>query len=324
MAKKRKVDDEEKSNPTSPSLLEVPPPPPQQPLEPVPLPPPKPKVKVSKRSIRVQPDQVPEGEEYVDINVHEERSKQRETCEFYLKNPHYLLEMIRTILFNFQRKNSLSFKEFKDIWRTQNLNPFLESLTMNPSLIHILYYGVLGYTLINQPLNTKAAIVYSLYIIYNCQINKPKVPIIITINMWNDLLGYFDSFKANPEGLEPYHAFKELRKSNAFVFSARLHPISSMPIFKTNSTLVSAHVIPTELVGLNTTKDVVDFNEFEHIHELYTRTKNKFSQLAPSQDDTISLALTRSDFYQEISNLFDDHNLKRFEELQNNRFPGIP
>ncbi|KAF2072325.1 hypothetical protein CYY_006359 [Polysphondylium violaceum] len=321
MAKKRKVD-EEQSNPPSPleSPREVEPI--QQQIEPVPLPPPKPRVKVNKRSIRVQPDQLPEGAEYVDVNVHEERSKKRETCEFYLKNPQNLMQMIKTIIFNFQTRNSLSFKDFKEIWRTQQLNPFFESLSMNPSLIHMLYYAVLGYTLVNQPVNTKAAIIYSLYIIYNCQVLKPKVPIIITINMWNSLLGYCDSFKFHPEALEPYHAFKELRKSNAFVFSALLHPISSMPIFKTNSTQVSAPVIPTELVGVDTLKDVIDFDEFQHIHELYESAKSKIV----NSDETLktSLGFAKHDFYQQIHRSFEDHALDRFTKMQENKMPGIP
>eukprot|EP01132_Coremiostelium_polycephalum_P004695 gene4695-5863_t len=255
----------------------------------------------------------------ININVHDERSKKREKSEHFLKAPEELLEAIRLIIFEFQRGQNWEFKQFKEIWKTQKdvLTSFFESQPHDPNLIHILYYGVIGYTLLGQPIITKAAIIYALYILYNSQIVTPKVQITITINIYEKLIEYFNDFKVFGIS-DAYHAFRSLRNSCAFIFSASLHPISTMNIFKTN-TKSGGYIIPPDLVGVDTLEGVVNIDEIKNLHKEYVAAKKGDKETLPP-----SLNVCSEGFPDEIFGLIDHHLFKRYHTMLVNKIPGLP
>ncbi|GAM19682.1 hypothetical protein SAMD00019534_028570 [Acytostelium subglobosum LB1] len=253
-----------------------------------------------------------------DADIHLELKKNRERAEHLIKNPDLLLEAVKNIIFQFQQSHEFSFSAFKDIWKREAvLNDFFQVHPHQPDLIHILYYGAIGYTMVNQPVNCKSAIIYCLYLLYTCQIVSPPIPIDITLNIWDELIVYFNCFKLY-ELAEPYHAFKQLRNKNAFHFSASLHAMASTPVFRTNSTKTSAPIIPRELVGVNTLGGI-DLTELNDVHNCYNQIKRGNNKVIPK-----SLDITKGDFYNEVFNLMEDNTVRRMEKMLYNRIPGLP
>ncbi|KAM9954123.1 hypothetical protein ACTFIR_009255 [Dictyostelium discoideum] len=255
------------------------------------------------------------------LTIHEERQKKREACNRFIKNPEPLLKLIKTIIFEYQIKSEISFAQLKEVWKqfgTETFKIFFEAQTINHEVIHILYYGVLGYTLLDQPINGKACIIFLLFILYNSQICSPKQQIVLTINMWETLLGYFNEFKEQ-EIVEAYQAFRSLRTSGAFVFSATLHPVSTMNIFKTNSIALKSSVIPPDLVGQDTTKSLKELSELERIHNAYNSAKMGENGVIPS-----SLNIINSNFSNETKDYTEQNTYVKFTKLWESKTPGMP
>ncbi|KAM9978094.1 hypothetical protein ACTFIY_011828 [Dictyostelium cf. discoideum] len=255
------------------------------------------------------------------LTIHEERQKKREACNRFIKNPEPLLKLIKTIIFEYQIKSEISFTQLKEVWKqfgSETFKIFFEAQTINHEVIHILYYGILGYTLLDQPINGKACIIFLLYILYNSQICSPKQQIVITINMWETLLGYFNEFKEQ-EIVEAYQAFRSLRTSGAFVFSATLHPVSTMNIFKTNSIALKSSVIPPDLVGQDTTKSLKELSELERIHNAYNSAKMGENGVIPS-----SLNIINSNFSNETKDYTEQNTYIKFTKLWESKTPGMP
>ncbi|KAN0021508.1 hypothetical protein ACTFIU_010108 [Dictyostelium citrinum] len=255
------------------------------------------------------------------LSIHGERQKKREACNRYIKNPEPLLKLIKTIIFEYQIKSEISFTQLKEIWKQFGLETFkvfFEAQTLNNEIIHILYYGVLGYTLLDQPINGKSCIIFLLYILYNSQICSPKQQIHLTINMWETLLGYFNEFKEQ-EIVEAYQAFRSLRTSGAFVFSATLHPVSTMNVFKTNSVALRSSIIPPDLVGQDTTKSLKELSELERIHNAYNTAKMGENGVIPS-----SLNIINSSFSSETKDYTEQNTFIKFTKLWESKTPGMP
>ncbi|EFA85807.1 hypothetical protein PPL_01038 [Heterostelium album PN500] len=272
---------------------------------------------LSHRGRKRKKDDAAVSDDTLDINIEIQRRKER--AEYFDKNPQELLEAIRNVIFKFQQSTEFTFSTFKEIWKQEAcLLEFFEIQPHQPELIHILYYGVIGYTLMNQPVNSKSAIVYLLYVLYTCQIIQPPIPIDITLNIWDGLMLYFNCFKLYRLA-EPYHVFKILMDRGAFHFSASLHPVASLPIFKTNSTTVGATVIPVDLVGVNLLNGLINLDHLKDIHEQYNQAKKGNNPTVP-----ISLNITKQDFYSDIYNLLEDNTVKKLENMLVNKIPGLP
>ncbi|KAN0050889.1 hypothetical protein ACTA71_004187 [Dictyostelium dimigraforme] len=255
------------------------------------------------------------------LTIHEERQKKREACNSFIRNPEPLLNLIKNIIFEYQIKTEISFTQLKEIWKQLGLETFkvfFEAQTIHHEVIHILYYGVLGYTLLDQPINGKSCIIFLLYILYNSQIVTPKQQIHLTINMWETLLGYFNEFK-DQEIVEAYQAFRSLRTSGAFLFSATLHPVSTMNVFKTNSVLLKSSIIPPDLVGQDTTKSLKDLTELQRIHNAYNMAKMGENGVIPS-----SLNIINPNFSKETKDFTEQNTLIKFTKLWESKTPGMP
>ncbi|EGC37046.1 hypothetical protein DICPUDRAFT_46763 [Dictyostelium purpureum] len=254
------------------------------------------------------------------IFIHEERAKKKEVCYHYFSKPDELLKIIKEIIYQYQQKNVVSFSEFKELWKYKmdTLGPFFESQHIYPDVIHILYYGVLGFTLLDLPINGKVSIIYSLYCLYNCQITNPRVPIIITLNYWETLLQYFEDIK-NQTLYEGYQAFRFLRKMGAFVFSATLHPISTMNYFKTNSMQTNQPIIPHEIINNDPIKPLRNIKELKQITEQYNLAKRGPNNTIPE-----SLNLINDNFYNEVFSSIDQNTIDKFAQMIQDRIPGFP
>ncbi|KYQ90468.1 hypothetical protein DLAC_09091 [Tieghemostelium lacteum] len=260
-----------------------------------------------------------------DANVYLERTKKKGALDIYQKNPEIILNFIKEVLFQFQHSGdkdgggAKTFQEFKNVWKSvMSLTSFFDGQFINPDLIHQAYYGVLGYLMEWQPMVMKLGIIFSLYLLFNCQLIQQKVPIIVTVNLWDQLVGYFNDFK-KLKNYDGYHAFRSLRANGGFQFSATLHPLSQLAIFKTNSKLPSAAIIPPEYVTVDTIENVMDLDRLSSVHFKYQKSKQGNNKQTPT-----SLSVINPNFAQEMDTAHQEEQDHKYQVLIQNQLPGMP
>lgn len=136
---------------------------------------------------------------------------------------------------------------------------------MPSSLVRHKSLTPLGYLFIpNPPEAIKFGVLYGLYLLYNTQLNQPKVKIIVTLRMsntrimclptpalWQAILSV-DRTARDVRNADSYHVLKKMMAEGNFLFSAALHPASLhtyIPAYSDFSNLPTAIGITERMNG---------------------------------------------------------------------------
>jgi len=181
---------------------------------------------------------------------------------------------IKNLLGAFQQRNTLSYKVFKNIWKEMNFSLIhqgkREELDAH-EFLQTLYVTVLGYFFLNQPLNIRVALLYTLYLLYETQPHTTRVKIAINIPVWQELLKLYEEIKEH-KIIPAYQIFRKMKLGNNFSYSAILKHASVPNTIKNGP---RGYEVSPELLNADTLTGVVDLDAIEHASILYASSKSQ-------------------------------------------------
>jgi hypothetical protein len=141
-----------------------------------------------------------------------------------------------------------------------------------------LYVTVLGYFFLNQPLMIRVGLLYTLYLLYETQPTNPKVKIVVSIPVWQQILKLYEDIKLH-RLRDAYKVYRVMRESQAWCFSAILkHVITGPPAARPKTAELGADV------GTDSLSTIIEFDKLEAISNAYNQAKTAHLDMVNSQD----------------------------------------
>eukprot|EP01100_Stratorugosa_tubuloviscum_P012453 TRINITY_DN5931_c0_g1_i1.p1 TRINITY_DN5931_c0_g1~~TRINITY_DN5931_c0_g1_i1.p1 ORF type:complete len:288 (-),score=94.47 TRINITY_DN5931_c0_g1_i1:132-995(-) len=238
---------------------------------------------------------------------------------------------IRILICDFLKlpENNFSFATFKTVWiekkfsliHTARLREF-----SSQEFTKSLFLTAIGY-MFNDALSVQIAAFFCLYLLYETQLQKPKIKITVTPASWQQLLDLYSEVKKH-KLVDAYHIFIKMKSQNYFCFAATASATTSFTSLPFSVACQTINATRVEEFGLssvahNTLGEVLDINNIDQVFTEYQNAKKDLLKIEKTNLELNEPQIANKLMIDDLKAIVEQHEKNTFMQLPGS-IPKVP